>query len=365
MKYHLVPTRVLLLLSALLLAAPRAGAASTNRGVWCWKSPSPYGLNYIIGDPAIEDAAVSQFKVWGISRIYGSYGELLKTAQGQAALAVWNSRLSRNGIESQLLISDTSWGSGDHNILLSMISFNTNQPADAQLKAVHLDIEPWGLASWGTGDKYQALLGLADVYQSVRNELNANGLTNVLMYADLADWLDNLGTINWPSVLAREQWYSGILTNLASITLMAYEQPSFSRILNVVSWEMVDHPGAVRIGIDAGAGKTWSDLAAFRAVADQLESYYSDSAGIDIYDFASFEMIVPPVLRPGAAPPMSGAGFNLLLQGPLGSNYVIGASTDLANWQTITNFTGTAWLNYFCDPVATNYPSRFYRVESP
>jgi hypothetical protein len=319
-------------------------------------------LNYIIGNRALENAAVAQFKLWGIRHVYGFYGDQLKTTQGQAALADWNNLLDGNGIESQFLLSDTSFGSGDQNLLAEMISFNKGQPPAAQCRAVHLDIEPWGLPSWSTDNKYNDLLNLAAVYQHVRVELDTNGQGNVLIYADLTDWLDSLSAINWPSTSVRDQWFSGILTNLAGITLMAYEQSTYSQLVNVVSWELWSHPGVVRIGIDAGAGQTWSNLTDFVTVARQLESNFTDSVGVDIYDFMTLEEVVPPVLGTGNAPPLTTNGFSLMLQGPIGSNYAIQASGDLLNWHTFTNFSSISWLTYFGDPAATNNSVRFYRV---
>ena len=346
-----------------MLTSTRTHADSTNRGVWCWKTPSsPYGLDSIIGTNALENAAVAQFKLWGVSHVYGSYGDQLKTSQGQAALANWNALLNNNGIESQLLISDFSFGSGDNNLLLQMINFNKSQPAAAQCKGVHLDIEPWGLSGWNHGSNYEMLVTLANTYLQVRTELDTNGQSNVLIYADLADWLDSSTTINWPSSSVRDQWFSDILTNLAGITLMDYQQPTYSRLVNMASWELANHPGVVRIGIDAGAGETWSNLTDFVTVARQLEANYTDSVGVDIYDFMTFEKVVPPVLAVGSAPPLSASGFNLMLQGPIGSNSVIQASADLVNWQTITNISITAWLTYFTDAAAINKPIQFYRV---
>lgn len=345
-----------------LFAGARAEAGDTNRGAWCWPTPGPYGLNSIIGNSALENAAVAQFKRWGISHVYGAYGDQLKTTQGQADLAGWNTLLNRNGIESQFLFSDTSFGSGDQNILVEMINFNKGEPPAAQCKAVHLDIEPWGLPSWSTDNQYNDLVNLAAVYQQVRTELDTNGESNVLIYADLTDWLDSTSAINWPSLAARDQWFSGILTNLAGITLMAYELNTYSAIVNAVSWELVSHRGVVRIGLDAGAGLTWSNLTDFVTVADQLESNLGDSVGVDIFDFQTLEEVVPPVLGTGAAPPLTTNGFYLMLQGPIGSNYTIQASGDLFHWQTITNFSSISWLTYFTDPAATNYSCRFYRV---
>lgn len=353
---------VFVLLSALVLTVgSRAEASGTNRGVWCWPTPGPYGLNYIIGTNSLQNAAVAQFKAWGISHVYGFYGDQLKTVPGQAALAAWNTLLNSNGIESQLLISDYALYSGDNNIILEMIAFNKNQPSAARFKAVHLDLEPWGLPSWPTDNKYDDLVNLAAEYQQVRTELDTNGQSDVLVYADLADWLDTTA-INWPSTSVRDQWFSDILTNLAGFTLMDYEQNTYSRLVNAAAWELSSHPGVVRIGIDAGAGQTWSNLTDFVTVARQLESNYTDSVGVDIYDFQTFEEVVPPVLGTGTAPPLTTNGYNLMLQGPIGSNYVIQASGDLFNWQTFTNFSSINWLTYFSDPAAANYPCRFYRV---
>ena len=352
----------LLFCALALFADMRADAESTNRGVWCWGTPGPYGLNYIVGTNAAQNAAVAQFKLWGISHVYGFYGTQLQTVAGQAALAAWNTLLNNNGIESQLLISDYTLGSGDNNIILEMINFNKTQPLAARFRAVHLDIEPWGLPSWPTDDKYSDLVNLAGEYQQARNELNTNGQSNVLIYADLADWLDSLSAINWPSASARDQWFSGILTNLAGITLMDYEQKTYSGLVNAAAWELVSHPGVVRIGIDAGAGLTWSNLSDFVTVARKLESNFTDSVGVDIYDFMTLEEMVAPVLGTGTAPPLTTNGFDLMLQGPIGSNYVIQASGDLFNWQAFTNFLSTSWLTYFNDPAATNYSYRFYRV---
>src|SRR5215471_18552769 len=258
-----------LLCAFALFAGARTNAQSTNRGVWCWSTPAPYGLNYIIGTNSLQNAAVAQFKMWGISHIYGFYGTQLQTASGQTSLAAWNTLLNNNGIESQLLISDYTLASGDNNIILKMINFNKAQPLAARFKAVHLDLEPWGLPSWPTDDKYNDLLNLAGEYQQVRTELDTNGQSNVLIYADLADWLDSLSAVNWPSIAERDQWFSGILTTLPGITLMAYEQNTYSALVNVVSWELWTHPGLVRIGIDTGAGQTWSNLTDFVTVASQ------------------------------------------------------------------------------------------------
>ena len=279
-----------------LLLCPRAEADSINRGVWFWNTPSsPYGANNIVGtgNSTLENQTVAQFQQWGINHVYGSYGNQLETAQTNN-IATWNTLLSHNGLVSELLISDDKWRTGDAQDLTDLINFNKNQPAAAQFKAIHLDIEPQALSTWGTDNKYQDLVNLANTYQSVRSNLNANGNANIPIYADLPDWFDSLTAINWsagnPSdpAAVRDQWFAGLSNSLTGITLMAYDQPTFPKVNSVVDWERNFYAnGFVRVGLDVDEG--FSDLNAMMTVADQVESTYGSSAGIDIYDYKLLE----------------------------------------------------------------------------
>jgi hypothetical protein len=67
-------------------------------------------------------------------------------------------------------------------------------------------------------------------------------------------------------------------------------------------------------------------------------------------------------LAPGPAPVWSADGMSLALDGPVGSNYVIQASSDLVNWSPILSFNITNSPFYFSDTTATNAPARFYRA---
>jgi len=64
------------------------------------------------------------------------------------------------------------------------------------------------------------------------------------------------------------------------------------------------------------------------------------------------------------APYQSASGFTLLMLGPIGSNYMIQASSDslLANWSTLTNFTSVHSSFYYTDTTATTYPARVFRA---
>jgi uncharacterized repeat protein (TIGR02543 family) len=55
-------------------------------------------------------------------------------------------------------------------------------------------------------------------------------------------------------------------------------------------------------------------------------------------------------------------GLGLNLEGPIGFHYIIQASTNMLNWQPLTNFVGTTSPLNFNDPAATNFNRRFYRA---
>jgi hypothetical protein len=84
-------------------------------------------------------------------------------------------------------------------------------------------------------------------------------------------------------------------------------------------------------------------------------------------DFSiTVENVTSPFLTLSAVqPPLPlTSGFEMLLLGPIGSNYTIQASTNLKKpgWVDITNFTTTYSSFYITDTDATNQPARFYRA---
>lgn len=74
---------------------------------------------------------------------------------------------------------------------------------------------------------------------------------------------------------------------------------------------------------------------------------------------------VPVTLSVAGAQAWSTNGFCLVLQGPIGSNYLIEATSDLSsatNWRPILYFAVTNSPVYLSDPTSTNYMQRFYRA---
>jgi hypothetical protein len=93
-------------------------------------------------------------------------------------------------------------------------------------------------------------------------------------------------------------------------------------------------------------------------VVDTQAKNYS----IRFYRIAQGTFVIPITLGYNTAQPLSANGFLLNVQGPVGSNYVIQVSTNLINWQPLTNFVSTNATMYFQDTSATNYSRRFYRA---
>ena len=59
------------------------------------------------------------------------------------------------------------------------------------------------------------------------------------------------------------------------------------------------------------------------------------------------------------------SGFAFSVNGSVGQTYTIEISTNLLNWQVLTNIAASTSPFEFLDSAATNYVSRFYRVRAP
>ena len=113
--------------------------------------------------------------------------------------------------------------------------------------------------------------------------------------------------------------------------------------------------------------KNWTSLFGFSCtnwpmyLVDTNAMHYTHR----FYRIAQFGVSPSISLGFGLVNPWTTNGLSLMLQGPVGSNYIIQASTDLINWQPITNFATTNSPFFFTDPAATNYNHRFYRGVMP
>ena len=288
-----------------LMACGNSADAQSNRSAWMWAGGThPFGSNNILDDTAKQGAAVNNFLDAGFDRIYTSLGN--RPITDPELIASWNARLDDAGMQSQMLLGEPTWiFPGTRPSLLNiiqtrLINFNASRTDPSELiDAVHLDIEPHGLSQWGTSTNAQRrdlLLLMGDTFDEVRALLDANGQSQVKMYADLPVWYDGSTTIGWAAG-ERDQWFADLGVALDGISMMAYERDSLSYIVNGVDWEVNNFNGEVRIGLEAaaiGPGRTWADFDEFMDMAEQLENHYGSSiGGIDFHALRHFADHVP------------------------------------------------------------------------
>ena len=98
-----------------------------------------------------------------------------------------------------------------------------------------------------------------------------------------------------------------------------------------------------------------------KAFAVDLGANASLTNSVSFYSSNSFQL----QLGFNAGPPMAGNGLSFSLQVSPGLVGRIEASTNLANWMTLTNFAGTNATINFRDATVTNFNHRFYRAVTP
>jgi hypothetical protein len=96
---------------------------------------------------------------------------------------------------------------------------------------------------------------------------------------------------------------------------------------------------------------------------------WNDPAGDGLSNLQKYLLGLNPLVpaRPYLQPLLSPASGNFALnvQGLFGRTVTLEVSTNLANWQTLTNLTSTNAVIYFEDWGVTNSGSRFYRAVVP
>jgi len=374
----------LLTATLLALALSLPAAECKHRGVWFWQDVgSPYGAATIVGNAVLENQTVAFLASKSVKRVYGSYGTQPVTSPGISA--AWNTRLHAAGIQSQFLMSETtSIYPSNHPALLTKIdqrvlNFNSapGRTVPEKFDALHLDIEPQALPNWSaltSSEKRDHLLLLRDTYAAIRTHLITQGVPTFPVYADLPVWFDRLpvdgGQIGWTNTADRNQWFTNIAASLTGYTLMAFDQSSFSAVSNSVSWEMTNGISTqVRVAIEAdvGATNTWTNLPAFNAMLETLETTYGQNRAVDIQSYVKWREAIAagPVIPVAVAFSMVSPllGGEIVFDAKPASTYIVLHSFNLCNWQEILRVKSQQ-AGPMAVPIRFDNSQGFWRIES-
>lgn len=296
------------LLLALVLPFHRACAAEP-RGTWWWTSAGhPWGVDQVLGDNNKETQVLQFLKAWNFGRVYCSFGNQART--NPAVMRAWNAKLHAAGISPQLLLSENTWIFPDKrdNLLTvhiqpKLIDFNAASANTAErYDGVHLDVEPHALSQWSTNTpagRKDLLLQLRDTYQAVRTYLDQHGASDILVYADLPVWYDQLSTpVGWDSAAERDAWFAALGQALAGISLMAYDRDTAASIESGVSWEIQNFTNECRVAVEADVGtngNTWLNFYVLMTTIQTEERTGSPARHVDVHDFVHFHDLPQPI----------------------------------------------------------------------
>jgi hypothetical protein len=288
------PCVVLGLLGLLLPCTLYAATPGHDRGVWFWQaSKTQYGSVAIVGNPALEDTTIANFKRWGITTVYGGYND-----PNTAAMRAWNRKLHDNGIASYLLLSETeyifpsTWQTAHDTMMKNFVVFNQQAAPGERFAGLAFDIEPHILkdssdhTSWkiATPEQRRAYAGgLLDFLVKTRALLDENGEHTAHIQASLATWYSRTDSITWANTADRDAWFATLAKVCDRISLMDFENGSTDVILRRAQEEGSLLHGTMRIALRANIGMEWKSPADFWKALQAVEAQSGQSADIQSY----------------------------------------------------------------------------------
>ncbi len=303
---QLFPSRSLLRATAtLLLLAPLPALAQSatptaghDRGIWFWQArSSPYGSTAIVGNAQLEDQTIANFKKLGVTTVYGSY--VFTPETDLAVLRQWNRKLTTNGITSYLLLSDVEaifparWTSASKVTQTEFVEFNKEAKPEERFAGLAFDIEPHILTtatehpSWKDATNEQRRQYVGDLLlflQKTRAQLDANGEKSALIQTSLTNWYSKLGErIEWKNSEDRDAWFTQLAEVCTRVSIMDFEIPSTTVILQRNAEESRLLHGKARIALRANLGKEWKSSEDFWSAVQAVETQTNQSIDIQAY----------------------------------------------------------------------------------
>lgn len=210
-----------------------------------------------------------------------------QTAQYQSLLSDAQSA----GVQVDALSGDPSWatdgGAGATTFVKDVEAYDTANP-QAPFAGVHLDIEPWALASW-TSDQSGTVTGYLSALEQAAAAAHSAGLS---VEADITNWLDTIAVPGSSQNLAQ-----AVQGEVDRVTIMSYESDPADQYAYAQTelGELLPN-GPVRLAADTVAGDTgsyagqtvdavWSQLAQLDALVSPGPVRSANYLGVALFDY--------------------------------------------------------------------------------
>ncbi len=164
-----------------------------------------------------------------------------------------------------------------------------------------------------------------------------------------------------------------ILTSPDGITWTKRTSPIYGHLVSILHYPNIGFVALAANGIAASldgttwTGHTWGAPVATGSLEIGVHAALAYGNNTFVVVGGTGAILQSAVLAPtqpvlGPLILLSSAGVRVTLTGQPGQSYAIQGSSDLTQWQTITNLALTNASGRFFDPAATKLPQRFYRA---
>jgi hypothetical protein len=179
---------------------------------------------------------------------------------------------------------------------------------------------------------------------------------------------NNSGTVNIQSGTLSA--IGGYTSTNGTLNFGIISTSSFGQLALPGHFALNDTLGAVANGYTPRAGDSFplisygSETGIFNAFNLPPDANWEINYGKTVFSLVVSNLNAPFLTLQPVTPPLITNGFTLLMLGPIGSNYMIQASTNLSlsDWVTLTNSTSVDTSFYYTDTTATNHTSRVFRA---